>query len=260
MAFLLARLVGGAETDDRLAADEGGLVGVGAGLFDGRLHGGGIVTVHIADDVPVVGLEAGRGIVEEPGRCFGTAPHLAIDGDVVVVVEGDELAEAQGAGQGAGLVGDPFHHAAVPQKHVGTVVHDVVAGTVELGGQHLLGQCHADGVGDTLAEGAGGGLDTGGVTVFRVAGGLGVELAEVLEFFDGERIARQMEQRVDQHGAMAVGQDEAVTVGPRGVGRVVLQVVVPQDFGDVSHAHGSTGMAGFGFLDRIHTEGADGVG
>jgi hypothetical protein len=60
-----------------------------------------------------------------------------------------------------GLVRDAFHHAAVAEEDVGEVVHDIVARPVELGGQQALGERHADGVGDALAEGAGGGLDAG---------------------------------------------------------------------------------------------------
>jgi hypothetical protein len=124
------------------------------------------------DHLPAVGFEALRRVVGEP------AFDVAVDGDAVVVVEGDQLAQARGAGQRAGFVRDAFHQAAVAEEDVGVVIDDGVAGAVELGGQHLLGQRHADGVGDALAERAGGGLDAGGVAVFRVARGLAVQLAE----------------------------------------------------------------------------------
>jgi hypothetical protein len=35
----------------------------------------------------------------------------------------------------------------------------------------------------------------------------------------------------------------------------VLHEVVPQDLGNIRHAHGRTGVAGIGLLDRIHAEG-----
>ena len=57
-----------------------------------------------------------------------------------------------------------------PAMHIGVVVDQIVA---EAGVQDALGHRHADGVGDALAERAGGGLDAGGVAVFRVAGGRG---------------------------------------------------------------------------------------
>jgi hypothetical protein len=57
------------------------------------------VAVDLGDHVPAVGLEALGGVVEEPARGVTVAAHLAVDGDVVVVVDGDQLAEPQRAGQ-----------------------------------------------------------------------------------------------------------------------------------------------------------------
>ncbi|MOA15582.1 hypothetical protein D3C78_1357470 [compost metagenome] len=185
---------------------------------------------------------------------------FAVDGDAVVVVEGDQLVQALGAGQGADFMGNTFHHAAIAEEHVGVVVDDVVAVAVELRRQHLLRQRHADGVGETLAERAGGGLDAGGVAVLRVTRGARVHLAEILQVFDAEVIAGQVQQRIDQHRAVAVGQHEAVAVGPFRVDRVVLQVIAPQHFGDVRHAHRGTGMAAVGFLHGIHAQCTDGIG
>ena len=58
---------------------------------------------------------------------------------------------------------------------------------------------------------------------------------------------------------MPVGHDEPVPIGPLRVGGVVAQEIVPQDLGDVRHAHGHAGMAGIGGLHRVHTERANGV-
>ena len=65
--------------------------------------------------------------------------------------------------------------------HVGVVIDDLVA---ERALQQPLGERHADGVGEALAERAGGRLDAGGVAVLGMAGGLGAELAEVLQLVD----------------------------------------------------------------------------
>ena len=188
------------------------------------------------------------------------AAHLAVDGDVVVVVDGHQLTQAHGTGQRTGLVGDAFHETAVAEEDISEVVDDVVTGLVELPGQHLLRDRHTDGVGDALPEGTRRGLDAGGITVLGVARGLGMELAELHEVLDAQRVAREVQQRVEQHGPMAVGEHEAVAVGPLGVRRIVPHEVVPQDLGDVRHAHGCAGMARVGLLDRIHAQSADGVG
>ena len=94
-------------------------------------------------DVPAVGLEAlDRVVVQgQLGR--------AVDGDVVVVVDVDEPAEPQVAGQRRRLVADALLEAAVAADHERVVVDDLGA---ELVAQPALGQAHADAVGDALAE------------------------------------------------------------------------------------------------------------
>ncbi|MNQ60098.1 hypothetical protein D3C85_743670 [compost metagenome] len=254
VALFLAGLVRRAEADGGLAADQGRPRGFGAGGLDGGLDLVGVVAVDVADHLPAVGLEALRRVVGEPALDF------AVDGDAVVVVEGDQLAQAQGTGQRADFMADAFHHAAVAEEGVGEVVDDGVARTVELRAQHLLGDGETDRVGNALAQRASGGLDARGVAVFRVARGAAVQLAELLEVVDAQVVTGQVQQRVDQHRAVAVGQHEAVAVGPLRVLRVVLEEIAPQHFGDVRHAHGCTGMAAVGFLHGIHAEGTNGIG
>ena len=253
VTVFLALLVRRTEADGGLAADQGRLHAL-ARSVDGHLDFFGVMTVDVADHLPAVGLEAVRRVVGEP------AVHLAVDGDAVVIVEGDQLAQTQGAGQRADFVADAFHHAAVAEEHVGVVVDDAVAFAVELRRQDLLGDGEAHGIGQALAERAGGGLDARGVAVLRVTRGAAAHLAELLEVFDAQVIAGQVQQRIDQHRAMAVGQHEAVAVGELGVARVVLEVVTPQHFGDIRHAHRGTGVAAVGFLHGIHAEGTNGIG
>ena len=60
------------------------------------------------------------------------------------------------AGERGGLVADALHEATVAGDHERVVVDDIVA---ELCAQPALGDRHADGVGEALAERAGGDLD-----------------------------------------------------------------------------------------------------
>jgi hypothetical protein len=247
-------LVRRAPADLRAADDQRRLGCLRLGLGDGGGNGRGIVAVDRADDMPAIGAEAGRGIVAEP------AFDMAVDGDPVVVVEAGQLVEAPDASQRAGFVADAFHQAAVAEEDPGAVIDDGAARPVEALGQQLFGQRHADGVGEALAERPGGRLDAGRVADFRVAGGAAAELAEVLQVVEAQVVAGQMQQRVEQHRAVAVGQHEAVAVRPFRVGRVVLQVVSPQHFGDVGHAHWGAGVAGLGLVDGVNGQEADGVG
>ena len=131
----------------------------------------------------------------------------------------------------------------------------------ESGAQRLFGDGEADRIRDPLAKRAGGGLDPAGMAVFRVAGGLGAPLAEVPDLVDRHvGIAGQVQQCIEQHRAVACRQDEAVAVGPVGIGGIELQVFLEQHRRHVGHAHRHAGVARVRGLDRIHRQHADGAG
>ncbi len=87
-----------------------------------------------------------------------------------------------------------------------------------------------------------------------------MKLAKVLQLAHGQLVAREVQQRIQQHGAVAVGQHKAVAVMPLRVTRVVLEVTVPQHLGNVCHAHGGAGVAGLGLLYSVHRQHAHGIG
>ena len=162
------------------------------------------------------------------------------------------------AGQRDCLLADAFHQAAVASDDIGVMVHDLCP---VLRAQHLFGHGETDGVGDALAQRAGGGLNRIGEEVLWVARGARAHLAEVLQLFDGKLlIAGQVQQRIKQHGAVACRQDEAVAVGPKRVGRVELQVLLKEDGGHIGHAHRHAGVAGIGGGHGIEGQRANGGG
>lgn len=59
---------------------------------------------------------------------------------------------------------------------------------------------------------------------------------------------------------MAVRHHEPVTIPPLRIGRIVLEIVVVENLGNIGHAHGHAGMATLGALDGIHGQHAHGVG
>src|SRR5579872_2371002 len=94
---------------------------------------------------------------------------------------------------------------------------------------------------------------------FRVAGGGGVELAELLDLLDAHAVvAGEVEQGVEQHGAVAGRQHETVAVWPAWVGSVEFVEARPECGGDVGHAHRHARVAGFGCLQGIDGKGAEG--
>jgi hypothetical protein len=95
---------------------------------------------------------------------------------VVVVIDGNEVAQLQVASHGGGLGGDTLHGATITEESVGVVVDKVKAGLVEDTSSVSLGNGQTDGVGETLAKRTSGDLDTGGVVSLGVTGGDAVEL------------------------------------------------------------------------------------
>src|SRR4029077_19710414 len=124
--------------DNRLALYERRTVRDGVRAADRSVDCVDIVAVDIGNDVPAVRLETPRRIVGEP------ALGLAVDRNAVVVVEDGELPEAQRACERAGFVRDSFHQAAVADENVGAMIDDRMTGPVELGGEELFGERHAD--------------------------------------------------------------------------------------------------------------------
>ena len=247
MGGVLARLGRAVRADDGAHHDQGG-PGIGLGAVDGRGDGVHVLAVLDLLHVPAVGLVALHRVLAQ-GEL-----DLALDGDVVAVIDEDELAQAQRGGQGARLAGDALHHAAVAHQAVGVVVHHREARAVELGGQVLFGHGHAHGVGNALAQRAGGRLHAHGVAVLRVAGGLGVELAEVLQVLDRQPISEQVQQRIEEHRRMARREHEPVAVAPGGVCGVVHHALGPDGVGRGRGAQRRARVAGVGLLDRVRRE------
>jgi len=108
---------------------------------------------------------------------------------------------------------------------------------------------------------AGGGLDTGSDEVFRMSRRGRAELAEFLDVVERDRLVTdQMQQRIEQHRAVAGGQHEAVAVGPFRIGRIELQHLREQHGGDVGRAHRQAGMPRLGRFDGVHRQRTDRVG
>src|SRR3954454_2069379 len=103
--------------------------------------------------MPALRLEALAAILGERER------RGAVDRDVVVVVEVDELAEPERAGDRSRLVRHALHEIAVAADAIGAVVDDLVVRPVEELREEALGDAEAHAVRESLTEGTGRGLD-----------------------------------------------------------------------------------------------------
>ncbi len=62
---------------------------------------------------------------------------------------------------------DPFHQAAIPSDDIGMMVNELwPVFCCHMAFSH----CHANGIGDALSKGAGGGFNSGSMTKFRMSG------------------------------------------------------------------------------------------
>ena len=133
----------------------------------------------------------------------------------------------QVAGQRRSFGRHAFHQVAVADKGPGAVVDRRVAVAVVAGREMRLGDRHADGVCQALAQRASGDLDARGVATLRVPGRFAAPLAELLQIVQRQRITAHVQQAVEQRGAVPGGEHKAVAIGPMGVGRMVLQMTGP---------------------------------
>ena len=85
-----------------------------------------------------------------------------------MIVEADQLAQAQRARQGTDLVRDPLHQAAIAHKDIGVVIDNLMSRLVKLRRQRALGNRQPDRIRQPLTERPGGGFDPWRITQFRV--------------------------------------------------------------------------------------------
>ena len=155
------------------------------------------------------------------------------------------------------FLAEPLHQASVAGNDIGEVIDEVVA---ESRVHQTLGERHADRCSDALPQRPRRGFHTGGVAIFGMSGRFRPPLPERLELIEGHAlVAREVKQRVEQHGAVAGREHEAVAVRPTRIGRIELEETREQHGCDVSHAHGHAGMTRLGAFDGVDREKANGI-
>ena len=242
-------LVGRSPADVAVDDDQGGSI---VGLLEhvqGPLQEVEVVRVTDPDHVPAVADESRRHVVGV-GQ-FG----VSLDGDVVVVVDPAEVGQLEVAGKGGRLAADPLHEAAIAADRIDVEVEELEVGTVEVLGHPAGGHRHPHRGRDPLTEGTGGGLHPGGPPVLGMTRALAAELAEVPDVVEAHRgfaddlVLRvhrlhpaQVEEGVEEHGGVAVAEDEPVPVRPDGIGGVEVHHVLPERVGHGGERHRGPGV------------------
>ena len=102
----------------------------------------------------------------------------AFDGDVIVVVEIDELAEFQVAGERRRFRRDAFHQIAIGNDRIDVMINEREILLVKFCGEVRRAHRHADTVGKALAQRAGRNLDARRQAVFGMARSSSIPIGE----------------------------------------------------------------------------------
>src|SRR5690348_15353670 len=115
--------------------DRGALVCLGG--FDSLAYS--FKVVHIADVLymPAIALKTRADILSK-GQV-----GVAFDGDMVVIVEVNQLAKLEVTGDRSGFRGDAFHQVAIATNCIDIVIENSVTRAVVAASLEALGDCHA---------------------------------------------------------------------------------------------------------------------
>lgn len=95
---------------------------------------------------------------------------------MVVIINGNQVAELQVTSHGGSLAGNTLHSTAITEEAVCVVVDQIIARLVEDGGGVSLGNGQTNSVGETLPQRTSGDLNTRGVVSLGVTGGDAIKL------------------------------------------------------------------------------------
>lgn len=102
------------------------------------------------------------------------------NGNVVVIVDGNEVAELQMASHRSSLAGNTLHSTSITEEHESVVVDQVKSWLVEDGSSVCLSHGKTNSIGETLAKRTSSDLNTRSVMSLRMTGGDAVKLLQSL--------------------------------------------------------------------------------
>ena len=200
-----------------------------------------IVSVDL-EDLPAVALEAQlRVVVHREGR-------VALDRDVVRIVDENEVVELHRTGPRADLVADALLKVAVAAEDPRAVAR------LRL----LRRQREADAHRNALAERTRRHLDARHQAALGMPGAAAAPLAEGLELVHRKPAdASEVEERVDERGGVSAREDETVAIRPGDILRINPEMVQPEDGRQVRHAHRRAGMPRIGLFNHVRAQAAN---
>lgn len=95
---------------------------------------------------------------------------------MVVIVDGNQIAQLEMASSRGGLTGDTLHGTAITKEDIGVIVGELIARLVEHTSGVSLGNGKTDCVGEALSERAGSDFNTGSIVGLRMTRSYAVDL------------------------------------------------------------------------------------
>ena len=144
--------------------------------------------------------------------CFHALCHIfpernvciSLNGNIVGIIDYDQLSKSQSTCQRECFRGKSLHHTAVSAQYIGIMVYDFAVFFVKYSSQMSFSHSHAHCHAHTLSQRTGSCFYAYGMSVLRMSRCQRTSLTEVLNIINGEiSVSEQMEQRVQQHRAMA---------------------------------------------------------
>ncbi len=183
--------------------------------------------------------------------------RVALDRDVVVVVDEAQAVQPLESREGGGLGGDALFEVAVAGDDPDAVVEGALAvGRVGVEKTALVAGAHRhpDGRGHALAQRTRRRLDTHGMAVLWMTRRAAAPRAERLEIAHRQPVVGQEELAVEGEARVPRGQHEPVAAQPRRVLRVVPHGLLEQEIRDRRQAHRRARMAVADALDGVHRQ------
>jgi len=212
--------------DHRASDNELRLALSSLGRLIGGQNGTQIVTINLLH-IPTIGTITGRHILALAHREHG------VEGDIIGIVEKNQVVETEMTGERGGLGSDTFLQATITGEHDDMVIKNGMLRRIETGGSHFARHGKANSVGDTLAKWAGGCLDPGSLAELRMTGRDAVKDTEFFNLIKRKIKSGKMQPGIEEHAAVTCGEDEAVAVDPARSGGINLKGMTKKYSSDI---------------------------
>src|SRR5207237_1763310 len=113
---------------------------------------------------------------------------------LIVIVEIDKFPEFKMFGERSCFRGDSFHQITVRTNSVNVMIDKRKFFFVELCSEMCRSHCHADAVGETLAQRTGGNFHTRSQSIFGMPWRFGAPLAKAFELIERKIVAGEIKQ------------------------------------------------------------------